>query len=48
MALVVEVAVAAVEAAVGGVELQRERDRLTVSSVDLQRGSLPKAERSNS
>ena len=38
MALVVEVAV--VEAAVGSVELQRERERerLTVSSAELQRG----------
>ena len=40
MALVV-VVVAIVEAAVGSVELQRERERLTVSSVELQRGSLP-------
>ena len=46
LVVVVIVAVEVVEAAVGSVELQRER--LTVSSVELQRGSLPNAERSNS
>ena len=46
VALVVVVAVAVLEAAVGNVELQRET--FTVSSVELQRGSLPNAERSNS
>ena len=35
------VVVIVVQAAVGSVELQRERERLTVSSVELQRGSLP-------
>ena len=55
---VVVVVVVVVEAAVGSVELQREREthckqcrvseRLTVSSVEPQRDSLSKAERSNS
>ena len=44
LVVVVVAAAAAVEAAVGSVE----RQGLTVSSVELQRGSLPKAERSNS
>ena len=46
--MAIVVAVTVVEAAVGSVELQRERERerLTVSSGELQRGSLPNAERS--
>ena len=49
VALVVAVvAVAVIDTAVGSVKLQRERKRLTVSCVELQRGSLPNAEKSNS
>ena len=46
MALVVVVAVVVVENDVGSVKLQRER--LTVSSIEFQRGSLSKLERNNS